>query len=59
MMYLVTTEGVSDGMWLEEPAGFDTEREARDHVTKLGLPPAHHVHAIYECRLLPSPRGGE
>lgn len=50
VMYLVTWED-EDGTWLDDPEGFDTEKEARNCATKY---PARHggMVAIYDCRLI-------
>jgi hypothetical protein len=48
-MYLLTTEATDDGMWFEEPAGYDSEQQARDAVLKLPQPPKGHCHVLYRC----------
>lgn len=55
-MFLVTWEE-NNGIWLDAPEGFDTEKEAREYAA---IYPARTgaVVAIYECRLvdtIPSP----
>lgn len=49
-MYLVTWED-DQGMWLDDPEGFDTEREARACAAKYPARKAACV-AIYDCHLL-------
>jgi hypothetical protein len=51
MMYLVTTEAIDDGMWFDDPEGFDTEREAREFAAKR-KPPEGHCFGIYACELI-------
>lgn len=54
-MYIVTTEHVDDGMWFDDPSGFDTEGEARKFAA-LRQPPDGHCFGIYECRLVTTVR---
>lgn len=49
-MYLVTWED-ADGMWLDDPEGFDSEKEARDCAAKYPARKSACV-AIYRCDLV-------
>ena len=46
-MYLITEEGIDDGMWYDEPHAIDTEREAREAI--LDPPPEGYCHVLYRC----------
>jgi hypothetical protein len=47
-MFIVTVEHEKDGMWFDEPAGFDTKQEAQRYADELS-PPEGHVVVIYAC----------
>lgn len=51
-LYIVTTECVDDGIWFDDPEGFDTEADARAEAAKRRKPPQGHCYGIYACRLL-------
>ena len=48
-MFLVTTESEDDGMWFDEPAGFDTEEAARKSVKDAKDAPPGYCRVLYEC----------
>lgn len=50
-LYLVTTEHTDDGMWFDDPEGFDSEREAREFANKRP-PPGGCFFGIYRCELI-------
>jgi len=51
-MYLVTVED-DDGMWFEEPRGFDTEENARDFLKTAEELSEHHAYVLYRCYEVP------
>jgi hypothetical protein len=51
-MFLVTTEHNEDGVWLDDPNGFDSETEAREWCAKQPPPPKDHSRVIYRCMQL-------
>lgn len=50
-LYLVTVEDADNGIFYEDPEGFDTEREAREYAAKQSMPVGHIV-GIYRCELI-------
>lgn len=58
-MYLVVIEDIEDGMWFDEPAGFDSEPEAQEWATKQAVPKGHRVamYRCYEVALKPDTKG--
>ena len=52
-LYIVTVENDEDGVFHEDPAGFDTLHEAREYARKQPIPNGHVV-AIYSCDLIES-----
>lgn len=60
-MFIVTYEGIDDGMWFDNPEGFATELQAEEYVIKrrARLQPGHCL-SIYRCKLVnsyePSPQ---
>ena len=51
-MFLVTMESDDDGMWLDDPNGFDNEAEAREWHAKQPPAPKGHSRVIYRCTQL-------
>ena len=47
-MYLVTVED-EEGMWFDDPDGFDTLGDALKHFNALNVKGASHF-VVYECR---------
>lgn len=50
-LYIVTVEDEKDGMFWDDPDGFDTLQEARLHALKK-KPPTGYVTALYSCTLI-------
>lgn len=48
MMFLLTTED-DDGMWIDEPEGYDSETEARLAMASRPAPGPHTAFVIYRC----------
>ena len=55
-MYLVTWEDNFDGTWLDDPEGFDTEKQAREHAAKWPARAGASV-GIYRCDLVETIEG--
>ena len=47
-MYLVTVEDKEDGVWWDEPAGFDALEDAKRYADEI-LPPEGHEAVIWRC----------
>jgi len=52
-MYLVTCEEDDDGIWFDDPCGFDTEEDAQFYIKEAGKPPEHHSYVLYRCYEVP------
>ena len=55
-MYLITWENNADGTWLDDPDGFDSEQQAREHAAKYPARTGAYV-AIYRCDLIDTIEG--
>lgn len=47
-MYLVTSED-EDGMWWDEPVGFNVEDDARRYIAECEPPPDGYSYVLYRC----------
>jgi hypothetical protein len=52
-LYIVTVENAEDGIFYEEPQGFDTANEARTYASKRPIPHGHIV-GVYRCDMIES-----
>ena len=53
-MYIVTVED-DEGVWFDEPHGFDSELQARDYIGHPDTPraPDGYTHVLYRCYEIP------
>jgi len=55
-LYLVTIENAEDGVWFDDPEGFDTEQEAKNYATKKAAKRGYkeNVICLYRCSFVES-----
>ena len=48
-MYIVVAEDIEDGIWWDEPVGYDNVEDCKDHIKKAKELPKGYEYSIYRC----------